>query len=220
MKKTILLMGPPGTGKGTIAQMLVDDLNLCHISTGDIFRTNIKGQTPVGKKALKYINNGQLVPDVITDEMVRLRLQEDDASNKTILMDGYPRNLHQGQKIIELILGINRKIDAVIWLNTDVESLIQRITNRRLCKDCGRIYNLINLSQKPKIDNKCDKCEGDLYQRSDDNAEFVKKRFAEYQQTTLPLLDFYQKKVEVVEIDTTTGSIEENYHIIKEVIYK
>ena len=220
MKKSILLMGPPGTGKGTIAQMLVDDLNVCHISTGDIFRKNIKGQTDIGKKALEYINKGKLVPDAITDEMVRLRLQEDDASNKIILMDGYPRNLHQGQKIIELILDINRKIDAVIWLETNKKSIIQRITNRRLCKDCGRIYNLINPSQKPKMENKCDKCNGDLYQRQDDSQEFIEKRFAEYQDITLPLKEFYKGKTEVVGIDTTTGSIEENYHIIKEVIYK
>ncbi len=210
--KSILIMGAPGTGKGTFAQLLKKDLPICHIATGDIFRENIKFKTPVGIEALKYIEKGILVPDEITDEMLRLRLQKEDVKNFITLLDGYPRNLHQASKTIELLAEIKRQIDLIIWLNTPESIIIDRICNRRLCKDCGQVYNIKNFPSK--VEGKCDKCNGELYQRQDDNEEFVANRLQEYEKATLPLIDFYKNKVSILEIDTSIGSLEENYEKI------
>ncbi len=220
MNKSILIIGAPGTGKGTFAQKLVEDFNVIHIATGNLFRDNISNKTTIGKKALKFMDKGILVPDEITDEMVKSRLANSDIKDSIILLDGYPRNIHQGKKIIELLKEINRNIDFIILLISPDEILIQRVINRRLCRDCGYVYNTKDLSTKPIVKGKCNKCKGLLYQRKDDNKEFITKRLEEYNQVTIPLVNFFQNKVDIIKFDTSKQNINEVYLEITRELYK
>ncbi len=191
MKKNIILMGPPGAGKGTLAKQLMSALNLVHISTGDMFRDAIKAGTPLGKLAKSYIDNGHLVPDEVTIGLVKERLSQDDCA-KGFLLDGFPRTLPQAEALKELSKEINRPIEVVVNLDCDNAELIRRISGRRVCKTCGAPYHVVTL--KPKVEGVCDICGGPLYQRADDNEEALKVRLEHYVQDTKPLLDFYAKE--------------------------
>ena len=191
MKKNIILMGPPGAGKGTLAKQLMSALNLAHISTGDMFRDAIKAGTPLGKLAKSYIDNGHLVPDEVTIGLVKERLSQDDCA-KGFLLDGFPRTLPQAEALKELSKEINRPIEVVVNLDCDNAELIRRISGRRVCKTCGAPYHVVTL--KPKVEGVCDICGGPLYQRADDNEEALKVRLEHYVQDTKPLLDFYAKE--------------------------
>ena len=188
MKKNIILMGPPGAGKGTLAKQLMSALDLVHISTGDMFRDAIKAGTPLGKLAKSYIDNGHLVPDEVTIGLVKERLSQDDCA-KGFLLDGFPRTLPQAEALKELSKEINRPIEVVVNLDCDNQELIRRISGRRVCKTCGAPYHVVTL--KPKVEGVCDICGGPLYQRADDNEEALKVRLEHYVQDTKPLLDFY-----------------------------
>ena len=188
MKKNIILMGPPGAGKGTLAKQLMSALDLVHISTGDMFRDAIKAGTPLGKLAKSYIDNGHLVPDEVTIGLVKERLSQDDCA-KGFLLDGFPRTLPQAEALKELSKEINRPIEVVVNLDCDNAELIRRISGRRVCKTCGAPYHVVTL--KPKVEGVCDICGGPLYQRADDNEEALKVRLEHYVQDTKPLLDFY-----------------------------
>ena len=188
MKKNIILMGPPGAGKGTLAKQLMSALDLVHISTGDMFRDAIKAGTPLGKLAKSYIDNGHLVPDEVTIGLVKERLSQDDCA-KGFLLDGFPRTLPQAEALKELSKEINRPIEVVVNLDCDNAELIRRISGRRVCKQCGAPYHVVTL--KPKVEGVCDICGGPLYQRADDNEEALKVRLEHYVQDTKPLLDFY-----------------------------
>ena len=188
MKKNIILMGPPGAGKGTLAKQLMSALNLVHISTGDMFRDAIKAGTPLGTLAKSYIDNGHLVPDEVTIGLVKERLSQDDCA-KGFLLDGFPRTLPQAEALKELSKEINRPIEVVVNLDCDNAELIRRISGRRVCKTCGAPYHVVTL--KPKVEGVCDICGGPLYQRADDNEEALKVRLEHYVQDTKPLLDFY-----------------------------
>ena len=188
MKKNIILMGPPGAGKGTLAKQLMSALDLVHISTGDMFRDAIKAGTPLGKLAKSYIDNGHLVPDEVTIGLVKERLSQDDCA-KGFLLDGFPRTLPQAEALKELSKEINRPIEVVVNLDCDNQELIRRISGRRVCKVCGAPYHVVTL--KPKVEGVCDICGGPLYQRADDNEEALKVRLEHYVQDTKPLLDFY-----------------------------
>ena len=190
MKKNIILMGPPGAGKGTLAKQLMTALDLVHISTGDMFRDAIKAGTPLGKLAKSYIDNGDLVPDEVTIGLVKERLSQDDCA-KGYLLDGFPRTIPQAEALKEISAEIARPIDAVINLDCDNEELVKRISGRRVCKTCGAPYHIINM--KPKVEGVCDICGGPLYQRADDNEEALKVRLQHYVTDTKPLLDFYAK---------------------------
>ena len=191
MKKNIILMGPPGAGKGTLAKQLMSALDLVHISTGDMFRDAIKAGTPLGKLAKSYIDNGHLVPDEVTIGLVKERLSQDDCA-KGFLLDGFPRTLPQAEALKELSKEINRPIEVVVNLDCDNQELIRRISGRRVCKVCGAPYHVVTL--KPKVEGVCDICGGPLYQRADDNEEALKVRLEHYVQDTKPLLDFYAKE--------------------------
>ena len=191
MKKNIILMGPPGAGKGTLAKQLMSAFNLVHISTGDMFREAIKAGTPLGTLAKSYIDHGDLVPDEVTIGLVKERLSQDDCA-KGFLLDGFPRTLPQAEALKELSKEINRPIEVVVNLDCDNAELIRRISGRRVCKTCGAPYHVVTL--KPKVEGVCDICGGPLYQRADDNEEALKVRLEHYVQDTKPLLDFYAKE--------------------------
>ena len=186
----IILMGPPGAGKGTQAKKLIAALGIPHISTGDMFREAIKEGTPLGKLAASYINDGHLVPDDVTIGLVKERLSKDDCK-KGYLLDGFPRTIPQAEALERISKEIGREISHVIDIETPTEELVRRICGRRVCKKCGAPYHVINI--KPKIDGVCDICGGELVQRADDNEEALKIRLEAYHKSTKPLLDYYEK---------------------------
>ncbi len=190
MKKNIILMGPPGAGKGTLAKQLKEALSLVHISTGDMFREAIKAQTELGLLAASYINKGDLVPDDVTIGLVKERLSQPDCE-AGFLLDGFPRTLPQAEALNEIAKSISRPIEAVINLDCDNEELVRRISGRRVCKNCGAPYHVVTM--KPKVEGVCDLCGGPLYQRKDDNEEALKVRLEHYVSETKPLLDYYKK---------------------------
>ena len=187
----IILMGPPGAGKGTQAKVLIAKYGIPHISTGDMFREAIKEGTPLGKLAASYINDGHLVPDDVTIGLVKERLSKDDCKNG-YLLDGFPRTIPQAEALEKLTKEIGREVEYVINIDTPKEELINRICGRRVCKVCGAPYHIINV--KPKVDGVCDICGGPLIQRPDDNEEALNVRLEAYTKQTKPLLDFYEKK--------------------------
>lgn len=187
----ILFMGPPGAGKGTQAEVIVNEFGIPHISTGDAFRLAIKQGTPVGIKAKEYMDQGLLVPDDVTVGIVRERLQQSDCE-KGFLLDGFPRTLSQAEALEDLLSGLDKKLDHVINLKVDRNKLLARLTGRRICKSCGSTYHVI--FNPPVQEGVCDKCGGELYQRSDDNEESVGTRLDEYINKTAPLLTFYEDK--------------------------
>lgn len=182
-------MGLPGAGKGTQAEKIVAKYEIPHISTGDMFRAAIKEGTELGLKAKSFMDKGELVPDEVTIGIVRERLGKDDCQ-KGFLLDGFPRTVAQASALEEILTDLERKIDYVININVDQEILMKRLTGRRICKDCGATYHLV--FNPPAQEGVCDKCGGELYQRSDDNEETVANRLEVNIKQTKPLLDFYE----------------------------
>ena len=187
----IIMMGAQGTGKGTVAGFLKEELNLPHISTGEIFRKNIKEQTELGKIATKYADEGKLVPDEITNEMVKNRLNESDCKNGFIL-DGYPRNIAQAKELDNILSQKNENVDLVVNLNTPTEEIVERVMARRECPKCKKVYNMI--LNKPKNGELCDECGVELTKRVDDTEEKLKIRLKTFFTETKPVIDFYREK--------------------------
>lgn len=193
----IILMGPPGAGKGTQAANIVKTYNLAHISTGDIFRKEIEKNSKYGTIAQYFIQHGHLVPDDFTNEMINDFFENNHFPNGFIL-DGYPRTIVQARELESMCKAFNFKIDAVINLTVDQQVLLKRLSGRRTCRNCGATYHID--FHKPKIDKVCDKCGGDLYQRQDESEEAVKVRLITYKQQTKPLIDYYQMKGTLIDI--------------------
>lgn len=189
----LIMLGAPGTGKGTVASKLATKLNIPQVSTGDIFRKAIAEKTPVGVEAEKYISQGMLVPDDITIRIVEERLKDEDVQNGLIL-DGFPRTIEQAEALDSMLAKLNRKITLAINLETPEEEIIDRIVSRRVCsnQDCKTVYN--TKLNPPKVDGICDKCGSELIQRKDDNEETVKNRLVAYYKQSAPIVDFYKEK--------------------------
>lgn len=194
----IVLLGPPGSGKGTQASRIEKEFDIPHISTGDIFRDNITRNTPIGMEAKKYIEKGLLVPDDLTLKIVENRFLEDDC-RKGFLLDGFPRTLVQAEALDAELERIEKKLDAVINLEVSDDIIIQRMTNRRVCSKCGENYNLC--FYKPVSDEICDKCGGKLITREDDRLETVTNRLKVYKEQTYPLINYYKDKGNLVTVN-------------------
>jgi len=187
----ILFMGPPGAGKGTQAEKIVSEFEIPHISTGDAFRAAMSQGTPLGVEAKSYVDKGLLVPDEITNGIVRDRLAQPDC-DRGFLLDGFPRTIAQAEALDGMLADLGKKIDVVFNLVVDRSLLLARLTGRRICKSCGSTYHV--MFNPPKQEGVCDKCSGELYQRSDDTEEKVGTRLDEYLNKTAPLLDYYRNK--------------------------
>lgn len=193
-----ILLGPPGAGKGTQAETIVNEFSIPHISTGDIFRKNIKEGTVLGKKAKEYMDQGLLVPDELTVELVKDRLGQDDCENG-FLLDGFPRTIFQADALEEALASMNQKLDYVVNIIVRKELLVERAVGRRVCKDCGQTYHTI--FNQPSKEGICDNCGGELLQRKDDTEETVTTRINVYQEQTEPLINYYTNKGIIINID-------------------
>jgi adenylate kinase len=190
-RMNIVLMGLPGAGKGTQADKIVEKYAIPHISTGDMFRAAIKGGTDLGLKAKSFMDEGALVPDEVTIGIVRERLSKSDCDNG-FLLDGFPRTVPQAAALDALLADLNKNVEHVLNIQVEQEELIKRLTGRRICKVCGTAYHLV--FNPPQVDGVCDKDEGELYQRADDNPETVTNRLEVNMKQTQPLLDYYGDK--------------------------
>jgi len=207
MKTKIVLLGPPGSGKGTQAERLDDELGLTRLSTGDMLREAVRNQTALGKEAQKYMDSGKLVPN---DLVIGLMKDKMSTLKGGFILDGFPRTVEQADA-----LGTVVNIDVAVNLDVDDEELVKRLTNRRSCPDCNAVYHLIY--KKPKKDGICDKCGAKLYQRSDDTEKTVRERLKVYRDNTFPLIKYYEDRKKLVNIDGK-GDIEDIYANIKKAL--
>lgn len=194
----LILLGPPGAGKGTQAKIIVEKLNIPHISTGDIFRHNISNDTSLGVEAKKYMDRGHLVPDDITNRMVEERLSRDDCKNG-FLLDGYPRTINQAKFLEDLFKRNNKNIDLVIKVELKEEEILRRLTNRRVCGNCGAVYHLI--SNPPAKTGFCNKCGKEICHRADDKEDVILSRIKVYNEQTKPLVEFYTEQKKIFKIN-------------------
>ncbi len=193
----LVLLGPPGAGKGTQAQVLQKDLGIPHISTGDMLREALKAGTPLGLKAKEYMEKGGLVPDEVVIGLVKERLSKDDAK-KGFMLDGFPRTPEQARSLDQTLEALKMNLDLVLYFKTSKEVVIKRLSGRRVCGQCGKNYHLTNL--KPKVEGICDACGTNLIQRPDDKIETIENRLKVYESQTAPLIDYYKKKNNLVEV--------------------
>ncbi|PID31148.1 MAG: adenylate kinase [Candidatus Cloacimonadota bacterium] len=193
----ILLIGAPGAGKGSQAKKIVNDYGLVQISTGDLLREAIKNSTEVGLKAKSFMEKGDLVPDAIILDLIENRLKQDDCK-AGVIFDGFPRNISQAESLENLLNKLSQKLDYVLNIEVPFEKIIGRLTARRLCKDCGNDYNMIT---NPPKETGCDNCGGEIIQRPDDNEETIKNRLDVYKKSTEPLIEFYKKNGNLLNID-------------------
>ena len=196
----IIMLGAPGAGKGTQAKMLADKYKIPHVSTGDIFRANIKNGTELGTKAKVYMDQGMLVPDELTCDLVVDRIKQDDCKDGYIL-DGFPRTIPQAECLDKALDALNDKIDFAVNVEVPDENIIRRMSGRRACLSCGRTYHIVY--NPPKEEGICDECKKELVLRDDDKPETVEKRLKVYHEQTQPLIDYYRNKGVLAEVDGT-----------------
>ncbi|MDH5256944.1 MAG: adenylate kinase [Gammaproteobacteria bacterium] len=210
----IILLGAPGSGKGTQAQMLVDKYQIPQISTGDLLRTAVAAGTELGKKAKTVMDAGQLVSDDIALSMIKERLSKNDAK-KGFILDGFPRNKIQAIALDELLNELNWPLENVILINADKEQIIQRIVGRRTCADCKQVYNTFTSASAKN--NVCDKCGGELTHRADDNEETIRKRLDIYEEQTAPLIEYFSQQNKLHSVEGT-GDIKEIFSAVCQII--
>ena len=215
MSMNLVLMGLPGAGKGTQAQYIVNDFDIPHISTGDIFRAAMKNETPMGLQAKQFIDKGELVPDEVTNGIVKERLAQDDVKDG-FMLDGFPCNLAQAEALNQMLEVDGKKLDAVINIHVDPEVLVDRLSGRFICRNCGATYH--KLYNQPKVEGTCDVCGShEFYQRDDDKPATVKNRLAVNIKLNTPLIDFYEKQGCLYQINGEQD-IDKVYQAIKEVL--
>lgn len=210
----VIMLGAPGAGKGTQAQRIAQKWNVPHISTGDIFRANIKNGTELGIKAKEFMDQGLLVPDELVVDLVADRVKQDDCKNGYVL-DGFPRTIPQAKALDEALSAMGEKIDYAVNVEVPDENIIRRMSGRRACVNCGATYHLVYIPTK--VEGVCDKCGSDLILREDDKSETVKKRLDVYHEQTWPLINYYTDKKILVEVDGTQD-IEEVFQTIVEIL--
>ena len=208
----IVMLGAPGAGKGTQAKMIAEKYSIPHISTGDIFRANIKNGTELGKKAKSFIDKGQLVPDELTLDLIMDRFKEDDCKNGYVL-DGFPRTIPQAEALDEALKANGEKVDFAIDIDVPDENIVRRMGGRRACVNCGATYHIVY--SPTKVEGKCDKCGEELIVRDDDKPETVKKRLSVYHDQTQPLIDYYKNEGILAEVDGTKDMEEVFQDIVK-----
>lgn len=196
----IIMLGAPGAGKGTQAKMIADKYSIPHISTGDIFRANIKNGTELGKKAKEYMDQGKLVPDELTVDLVIDRVGQEDCKNGYVL-DGFPRTIPQAECLTETLAKMGTEIDYAINVEVPDENIVNRMSGRRACISCGATYHIVHIPTK--VEGICDRCGSELILRDDDKPETVTNRLAVYHEQTQPLIDYYKGKDKLVEVDGT-----------------
>ncbi|HEX9552530.1 MAG TPA: adenylate kinase [Streptosporangiaceae bacterium] len=201
----VVLVGPPGAGKGTQAQFIASHLAIPKVSTGDIFRYNVSAGTGLGRQAKAFMDRGDLVPDEVTVAMVASRLQEDD-SLSGFLLDGFPRNLPQAETLKKMLADWGIRLDLVLELVVDHDEVIRRLSGRRTCRKCGRVWHVA--FDPPSVTGKCDECGGELFQRDDDREETIRHRLEVYEQQTQPLISYYADEGILLGIDAT-GPVED-----------
>jgi len=201
----LVLVGPPGAGKGTQAEFIAAHFSIPKISTGDIFRANVSGGTDLGKLAKSYMDAGDLVPDEVTNAMVKDRLAEPDAEGG-FLLDGFPRNVLQAGKLDDILTELGNELTVVLDLEVDFEEVVKRLSGRRTCKQCGHVWHIVY--DPPTTENVCDKCQGELFLRDDDKPDTVRHRLQVYDMQTKPLIDFYNGRKQLVTIDAQ-GAVED-----------
>jgi adenylate kinase len=201
----VVLVGPPGAGKGTQAQFLASHLSVPKISTGDIFRDNVSHGTALGRRAQAYMERGDLVPDEVTIAMVTDRLSDDD-TQAGFLLDGFPRNVPQAETLKKMLLSWDTKLDVVLELVVDDEEVVRRLSGRRTCRRCGRTWHMS--FDPPTVAGICDDCGGELFQRDDDREETIRHRLEVYQEQTAPLISFYADEGNLLGLDAT-GPVDE-----------
>ncbi len=210
----LIMLGLPGAGKGTQAKKLSIKYNIPHISTGDIFRNAIQNETELGKKAEEYLDSGGLVPDEITNNIVRERLKEDDCKEGFVL-DGFPRTINQAEALEVMLENMGRSLDLALYINVTREELIKRLTHRRTCSNCGAVYHLDY--DPPEKEGICDKCGGELIQRSDDKEEVVKERLKINSRNLKKLIEFYKNENKFAEVQSDAG-IDEVFEKIDKIV--
>nr|WP_207729697.1 adenylate kinase [Clostridium cibarium] len=213
MPVKIILLGPPGAGKGTQAKSISNRYSIPHISTGDIFRKNISENTPLGIEAKKYIDNGQLVPDEVTINMVKDRLQQDDCKNG-YLLDGFPRTVSQAESLQGFLKDRDESLDTALLIEVPRDFILERMTGRRVCPSCGASYHV---KFNPAVEGKCELCGSEVVQRKDDTEETVQERLDVYERQTQPLIDFYKEK-NLLSVVEGTKAINEVFESICDIL--
>lgn len=202
----ILLMGAPNAGKGSVGEVLVDELNMVLVSIGALFRTEMAAGSELGRKAESYIKQGLLVPNDLTFDMIINRIEQEDCKTRGFILDGFPRSMSQLEFLEKYLKESNTTLDKVIYIDVEEEVIYKRVSGRRLCRDCGAVYN-INSKPSAKGD-RCEKCDGELYQRKDETPEVVATRIKSFKNDTFPILDYYKEKGLVYKVD---GNQDLNY---------
>ena len=203
----LVLLGPPGAGKGTLAGLIKEKFGMLHVSTGDILREEMKSGSELGKEAKAYVDSGALVPDEVVIKLIENRLADDSSVEKGYLLDGFPRTKKQAEDLDAILDKIGQPIETALYMETTLDVIITRLTGRRICRECGAIFHMTN--KPPKEENKCDECGGEIYQRADDNEETIKNRMSVYLENTKPIVGYYeaQGKLHKVDADQETQKL-------------